>query len=132
MADLVTGERLAQADFPLADLAPQRRPQFVVRDGNTYLLCAQREDGTQHFPCNEQAACVEVGPEGLLYSHSTVHVSSSRETPYTIGYVDFPSGLRVLASVRGARPGLGCDVPVRLGHDQGDWFVEPVGQEPTP
>ena len=83
-----------------------------------------------HFPAGEPT--VEVGPTGLLYSHSTVHVSAARATPYTIGYVDFPNGLRVLASVRGADASLGCDVPVRLANANGEWFVEPMVQGARP
>src|SRR3546814_10819332 len=51
--------------------------------------------------CSSDFQCVEVGPEGVLYSFSTVHVSSSQPVPYTIGYVDFPGDVRVLAKVRG-------------------------------
>ncbi len=126
------GEQLGNGDFPRADLAPEEMARFVVRNGETYLLCSQAEDGVMHFPARPHASTVEVGPRGMLYSHSTVHVSASRETPYTIGYVDFPNGLRVLAGVRGADAGLGCDVPVRLAHADGQWFVAPVAQETQP
>lgn len=66
------------------------------------------------------------GPLGALYSFSTVYVSSSRQVPYTLGYVDFPDGLRALARVREGRAALRCDVPVVLRADDEDWWVEPV------
>lgn len=42
---------------------------------------------------------------GRLCSWSTVHVSASRATPYTLGYVDLDDGLRVLALLDGD-PGM--------------------------
>lgn len=132
MVQVASGELLGEDDFPRADLASEEKARFVVRDGMTYLLCGQSDDGTMHFPPSRGASTVEVGPHGVLYSHSTVHVSASRVTPYTIGYVDFPNGLRVLASVRDAYEGLGCDVPVQLAHADGKWFVVPVAQEAQP
>lgn len=132
MVQACSGERIDKGDFPRADLAPDEKLRFVVRDGETYLVCGKAEDGVVHFPAGQHETTVEVGPRGLLYSHSTVHVSASRETPYTIGYVDFPNGLRVLASVRDAAADLGCDVPVRLASADGKWFVEPVAQEAKP
>jgi hypothetical protein len=132
MVQAYSGEQLEKGVFPRADLAAEEKARFVVRNGDTYLLCGQSEDGVMHFPAGPHASAIEVGPRGMLYSHSTVHVSASRETPYTIGYVDFPNGLRVLASVRGADAGLGCDVPVRLENAGGKWFVVPVAQEVKP
>ena len=130
MASVVGGERLAKEDLPRADLAPRSKQQFVVRDELTYLVCGQASDGTVQFPAGEQhASTIEVGPQGLLYSYATIHVSATRKTPYTIGYVDFPGGLRVLASVRGQEDTLQCDLQVRLAHDENDWFVEPVPKE---
>jgi len=129
MSQLLIGEQVGDQDLPRSDLAPQKSAQFAVRDGATYLICGETADGGIHFPAAEHASNVEVGPEGVLYSHSTVHVSASRETPYTIGYVDFPNGLRVLARVRGVHAELGCDVPVRLGNEKDEWFVEPVALE---
>jgi uncharacterized OB-fold protein len=66
------------------------------------------------------------GPRGTLYSYSTVHVSSSRPTPYTIGYVDFENGVRVLAQVEAGATPLACDQPVELRADGHRWFVVPV------
>lgn len=120
------GEDVSAAILPAPDLAPTAVAQFVVRRGATYLLCAQATDGRLSFPAQPQKSRAEVGPVGVLYSYSAVHVSSTRATPYTIGYVDFPGNVRVLASVRGDRDMLRCDAPVRLSSAGEEWFVEPL------
>ncbi|MDB5819273.1 MAG: hypothetical protein JWQ11_2913, partial [Rhizobacter sp.] len=53
-------------------------------------------------------------------------ISSSRPTPYTIGYVDFEVGVRVLAQVEANGVELTCDQPVELRADGDRWFVSPV------
>lgn len=69
------------------------------------------------------------GPRGNLYSFSTVHVSSSRPTPYTIGYVDFENGVRVLAAVEPTPDHkLACDQAVELRAEGERWFVVPVAK----
>lgn len=65
------------------------------------------------------------GPRGQLYSFATVLVSSTRKVPYTLGYVDFEGGLRVLAVVEGEN--LHCDQSVVLEADGVDWWVRPEG-----
>ncbi|WP_404478474.1 Zn-ribbon domain-containing OB-fold protein [Novosphingobium sp. BL-52-GroH] len=68
-----------------------------------------------------------LGPNGSLYTFTTVHVSSSRAVPYTIGYVDLAEGVRLLASVLGED--LVPDMAVTLTTtDEGFAFV-PRGQE---
>ena len=63
---------------------------------------------------------------GKLYSFSTVHVSTARATPYTLGYVDLPNGVRILSPVH-AGPDLRCDMPVSLlVHDEGSFVCEPL------
>lgn len=117
---------------PIADLQPSAA-QFVVRDGQTLLCGSVSPSGTVYFPAREfsleggarDLVPCSFGPRGTLYSYSTVHVSSTRATPYRIGYVDFENGVRVLAEVRGETQDLGCDVPVELRSDNGDWFVVP-------
>jgi uncharacterized OB-fold protein len=49
---------------------------------------------------------VEFPTRGTLYSYTTVH------TPYTLGYVDLESGLRVLGHVFIAAADLDCNLPV--------------------
>lgn len=123
------GEHLSIERYPISDLDTIDLPAFVVRDGATFLLCTLTAQGRRSFPHMGGAQCVEVGPEGVLYSFSTVHVSSSQPVPYTIGYVDFPGDVRVLAKVRGPHHALRCDCAVRLASEGSEWFVEPVAGE---
>ena len=114
--------------LPISDLDTAHMPEFVVHDGATFLICTQAAEGHRNFPLADGGERVEVGPEGVLYSFSTVHVSSSQPVPYTIGYVDFPGDIRVLAKVRGALHALRCDSVVRLASEGAEWFVEPVAR----
>jgi uncharacterized OB-fold protein len=58
--------------------------------------------------CSPQEA-ISLGSAGRLYAFSRVHVSSAGATPYTLGFVDFPSNLRVLAPIFGPTTGLSID-----------------------
>lgn len=49
---------------------------------------------------------------GVLYSYTTIHVSPSFPTPYTVGYVDLDCGIRVLGHVLIPENGLACDLRV--------------------
>lgn len=120
------GESVPIEGHPISDLDAGSLPAFVVLDGATFLLCSEMAQGRRSFPHTYGAQRVEVGPEGVLYSFSTVHVSSSQPVPYTIGYVDFPGDIRVLAKVRGPHHALRCDGVVRLASEGSEWFVEPV------
>src|SRR3546814_5174536 len=65
------------------------------------------------------------GPAGVLYSYTAIHVSAARSVPYTLGYVDFPNGVRVLAQVEESDAGapIACDQTVELRTDGTRWFV---------
>jgi uncharacterized protein len=67
-----------------------------------------------HRCAGTQLAPAALSPAGRLYSWSTVHVSASRPVPYTLGYVDLPEGVRVLAQVAGDPALLTPDCAVRL------------------
>ncbi|AVA12947.1 OB-fold domain-containing protein [Sphingopyxis sp. MG] len=123
------GEWAPIEEHPISDLDATDLPAFVVRDGATFLLCTLTAQGQHSFLHTDGAQRVEVGPEGVLYSFSTVHVSSSQPVPYTIGYVDFPGDVRALAKVRGPDHALDCDCVVRLASEGSEWFVEPVARE---
>jgi len=133
-SEVKAGEARDSRREPLADLAPRKGREVVIRDGEVRLR-ASRSRGSGAFAFPPATICPETGQadmepfetegRGTLYSHSTVHVSAAREVPYTIGYVDFPCGLRVLALVKGELPeGAGCDLPVVLRADEEDWWVE--------
>ena len=63
---------------------------------------------------------------GSLYSYTTVHVSSARPTPYTLGYVDLREGPRLLTLVEPHDAPLRIDQPVRLVvHADGTWSFTP-------
>ncbi len=63
-----------------------------------------------------------IGPGGRVYSYTTVHVSSSRPTPYTLGYVDLDEGVRVLATLESSGE-IELDARCRLEiSDAGDWW----------
>ncbi|MDB5730973.1 MAG: hypothetical protein JWQ03_868 [Variovorax sp.] len=124
--------------LPYTDLAAPDRPPFEVRDGVVHLRgSVSRSSGSRAYPA--RAVCpvtgardmepMTFGPRGMLYSYSTVHVSSARPTPYTIGYVDFDNGVRVLAVVEAAAEALGCDIPVELRADGDRWFVTPINTQ---
>lgn len=87
------------------------------------------------FACSA-CACSDVQPAsagstGNLYSYSTVYVSPSRATPYTLGYVDLDAGARVLATISGDSDSIRPDVRVGLVIDlQGEWSFAPIlGEE---
>lgn len=53
--------------------------------------------------------------EGTLYSYATVHQApKSWIVPYTLGYVDLPADIRVLAHIAG-EPRIGAKVRLGLG-----------------
>ena len=130
-----SGAHLGADVAPLADLG-SAQTRFEKRDDGQVLLRGSRSPatGAVFFPVREfsleggarDLQPVSFGPGGTLYSFSTVHVSSVRATPYTIGYVDFPNGARVLAEVRDAGPALACDMDVELRADGDEWFVVPT------
>lgn len=56
-----------------------------------------------------------LGDEGRLYTFTEVHVGKpGLEVPYTLGYVDLPGGVRILARIDGPADGLAPDQSVRL------------------
>ncbi|MFM0283824.1 OB-fold domain-containing protein [Paraburkholderia sediminicola] len=125
--------------LPLADLASaETATPFEIVYGRVMLRgSTSRSSGSKAFPARE--VCMETGardmepalfgPRGTLYSYTTVHVSSSRPTPYTIGYVDFREGVRVLAHIEipaGTTAELNCDTMVELRAVGERWFVVPV------
>jgi uncharacterized OB-fold protein len=116
---------------PLADLAPVAA-LWPANDGDPARLVGSecRSCQARSFPARtlcfqclgDNLADIPLGPEGTLYSFATVHVSASRATPYTIGYIDLPEGPRVLARLAGDPGAYTPDDPVRLVvADDGDW-----------
>jgi len=125
--------------------APARHPPIVGRalrasdvmtglDGEMRLRGARCPAcGTRIFPaapvcphCNAEALeALELGATGILYAYSTVHVAPAAwETPYVIGYVDLPEGVRVFGKVDGSRA-LAPDMAVHV-HVEADISAEAV------
>jgi uncharacterized OB-fold protein len=136
LAARTDGGGFAADALPLADLR-ERDSDFELRDGQILLRGSlSRSSGSKAFPA--RTVCMETGardmepmtfgPGGTLYSFSVVHVSSSRPTPYTIGYVDFDNGVRVLAQVESGDTALSCDQAVEVRADGKRWFVVPVAR----
>ncbi|MFC6234252.1 Zn-ribbon domain-containing OB-fold protein [Leucobacter soli] len=97
--------------------------------GHRLIGSCCRSCGGKNFP--KRMACVDCGGieledaelahEGRLYSHTTVHVSSIRETPYRLGYIDLTDGVRILAQLDVAAVEGGIDGPVELVVNDGNW-----------
>lgn len=118
--------------LPFADLAADKQVVDTAADGAVRLIAARCSAcSTAWFPrsavCPSCAASDPerylIGPSGTLYSYSTVHVSSARETPYTIGYVDLDEGVRVLATLDMEAGSPALDTRGRLqASDDGRWW----------
>ncbi|WP_417260637.1 Zn-ribbon domain-containing OB-fold protein [Celeribacter sp.] len=130
------GQSCQEMHCPIADLNTSAREDFRQTDAGTLLVASRsHSSGEMVFP--QRAFCpvtgardmepITFGPNGILYSFSTIHVSSSRPTPYTLGYVDFDNGLRVMCHVRCDDVSrLHCDMPVQTDSDAEGWFVKPI------
>lgn len=105
---------------------------IATQDGYALKGCECRVCGWKSFPlrticpgCSSRELLeTPLDGHGSLYSFSTVHVSSSRATPYTIGYVDLDDGVRLLATIAGDPSALSPDLPVRLVRVAGNWAFE--------
>lgn len=115
---------------PISDM-PETGPGVLgMAEGQPHLLGSEcTECATRFFPSRSICyACmsdsltdVPLAREGLLYSMTTVHVSATRETPYTIGFIDLRDGVRVLAPISG-NPLPELDTVVRLETDDDQWW----------
>lgn len=125
---------------PFADLAENESVTTTTGDGTAVLVAARCSVcGTGWFPrgavCPSCAAADPeqflVGSGGTLYSFTTVHVSASRPTPYTLGFVDLDEGIRVLATIEseGVEPEVNSRCSLHLGED-GTWsFIPEAGSK---
>lgn len=106
---------------------PASQP-WTVRDGTVRLhgtKCAHC--GAVAFPDHRLCpACgahsgqfkVELSPTGVLYTFSEIHVAPKGfSTPYAVGYVDLPEGVRLFGQIEGRAADLkvGQKVAIILG-----------------
>lgn len=91
-----------------APMVPLRPGIFVEDAGGVPRLAGTRcrECGTHFFPRRQICArclsaatdTVPLSERGVLYTYTVVHQSTPEfRTPYVLGYVDLPEGVRVLA-----------------------------------
>jgi len=124
---------------PLADLEEAERSGVVSEHngarlrGSRCAQCRARFSPSRRvcFECGgRELEETLLGPGGTLYSYTTVHVSASRPTPYTIGYVDLDEGVRVLSIVEGDPGELRPDQRVRLvALQDGSWAAAIDGDD---
>jgi uncharacterized OB-fold protein len=119
-----------------AEYFPPSRPWTI--EGETVRLHASRCErcGGLTFPPRRQcAACggaedpVLLSGAGTLYSFSEIHVAPKGfATPYVVGYVDLPEGLRLFGQIEGraAELALGQELAVTLGAVRRDAAGRPV------
>ncbi|MEK6592975.1 MAG: OB-fold domain-containing protein [Pseudomonadota bacterium] len=92
-------------------------------DGVVRLLGVQCNDcGMKVFPVTDvcpdclssSLRTMTLGGNGKLYSYTTVHVAPPGwETPYVVGYVDMPEGVRLFGKVKAGGPdALRVDMPI--------------------
>lgn len=133
------GTRFGADVMPIKDMPEGGSDADFTVINEQVLLRGSRSQssGVRSFPYREvcpetgvrDMEPVTIGPEGRLYSFSTVHVSATRLVPYTVGYVDFPDGVRVLAQVRANEAELNilaCNAPVVLRAEGAEWYVIPL------
>lgn len=98
---------------------------ITVAGGDVRLLGVQCGDcGMRVFPVTEvcpdclssSLSALTLGASGKLYSYTTVHVAPPGwETPYVVGYVDMPEGVRLFGKVKAGGPdALSVDMRVRV------------------
>lgn len=129
---------------PIADSTPVEDlcPIDVVHETNTGQPCLRgsRCPACQQLAFPPREMCdqcyhrpqedVSLGSEGSLYAFSTVHVSSSHEVPYTLGFVDLSSDIRVLARLVGPTGTFAIGDPVVLTVQSGSgWAFAKKGAE---
>jgi len=113
---------------PIFDLAEPVRVEADAGDavliGMRCAVCQTCAFPQRAFCCNCGSSNVSVARlanRGELYSFSTVHISSTRETPYVIGYVDLDDGVRVMGLILTAvEPEIGQRMAVMANN--GDWW----------
>lgn len=101
-----------------------------------------RDCGMKVFPVTDvcpgclstKLRALPLASAGRLYSYTTVHVAPPGwETPYVVGYVDLPEGVRLFGKVKAGDPAaLAIDMPVAVrviaAGDRYRYFFEPAAE----
>lgn len=107
------------------DVGARLDATHVMAHGNGHALRASRctACGQATFPASTICPfCLDEGVQDLplagnasLYSFTRVHAAPATwQTPYALGYADFPNGLRLLAKLSDAMAPWRADQPVVL------------------
>ncbi len=111
-----------------------RPGELEVRpDGSGQLLGSRCHScGAHFFPVREVCSgclsddmeTVGLSEQGTLYTFSVVRQSTPAfEVPYSLGYVDFPEGVRIMGQISGCRPDeISIGMPMVLS-------LEPFGED---
>jgi uncharacterized OB-fold protein len=108
---------------PFSDMAENPQPEVINTEtgyalqGSECSVCGRKFFLRRSLcpGCTDSTMLdVPLSSKGTLYTFTTVHVSSARKTPYSIGYVDLSDGVRVLATIAGDAQALTPDAPVQL------------------
>lgn len=102
---------------------------LVIPEGNidqAYLVASQCNECNSYWlpqrkicpEClSEESTLAKLSGVGTLYSFSTIHTGyPGFPTPYTIGYVDLPEGIRLITQIDTEHPqDLEIDMKLKLG-----------------
>jgi uncharacterized protein len=122
--EILVLEPWVEAD-PRESVATMRRDGQIV--GSVCLDCSQAAFPPVLLCRNCHASNQEIrslADHGILYSYTVVRVSSGREVPYTVGYVDLADGARVLGDLDISPEALACGLNVRLLRGRSGWAFQ--------
>lgn len=134
-ADADLGSRTPSENLkPLVDIDSSGDRPFIMLEAGPCLIGGRCGScGSMAFPMRQ--TCMECGARemgetalpsrGVLYSSTTIHVSSARPTPYSVGYVDLENGVRLFAGLRGDPALLQPDSTVKLSISNDEWYFVP-------
>jgi benzoylsuccinyl-CoA thiolase BbsA subunit len=102
---------------------------LVIPEGNldqAYLVASQCKECNAYWlpqrkicpEClSEESTLEKLSDIGTLYSFSTIHTGyPGFRTPYTVGYVDLPEGIRIVTQIESENPqDLELDMKLKLG-----------------
>ena len=122
-------------------LASQSYLGISAEDGGAQLFAGECEDCQQRvfpppavcpFCMGERLRAIPISRRGTLYSYTQLAQGAPEfESPYFIGYVDMPEGVRVFTQLTDVDPAtIACDMPVELkaSDPKTDRYGRAVGQ----